>query len=117
MGLDCLNRGNQWFATGSRVRNGHVQQRNDGIDGSLQRGDDGIEEPLDGITILPAPGPSLPVGPRASGCWTQLTFISANRQSRTHQTDSPMLDGDSHARGTPDIFLAKVIARELTCSA
>ncbi len=120
MGLVCLDLGHRWFATGSRERKWHVWQRNDGIGGSFERGMtvSGSRLTVSPSSLLPAlPCPALLVGSHASAYRRQLSRISAIRQSRTHQTDPPMLAGDSHTRGTPDTFPAKVIAPGRACSA
>ena len=91
---------------------------NDGIDGSFQRANDGIQEPLDGIAIFPASRPVLPFESQpADHQVRQLTFISADRAGLRSNKDAQMLDGDQPAPGRHDTFPPKVIARESACSA
>ena len=91
---------------------------NDGIDGSFQRANDGIQEPLDGIAIFPTSRPVLPFESRpADHRIRQLTFISAARKGLRSYKDAQMLDGDEPTHRRHDTFPPKVIARESACSA
>lgn len=91
---------------------------NDGIDGSFQIANDGIQEPHDGIAIFPTSRPVLPFESRSADHQVrQLTFINADCAGLRSYKDAQMLDGDQPAPGRHDTFPPKVIARESACSA
>lgn len=91
---------------------------NDGIDGSFQRANDGIQEPIDGIAIFPASRSVLSFQSRPADQRTrQLPFISAARVGLRSYKDAQMLYCDQAAHGRHDTFRPKVIARESACSA
>ena len=91
---------------------------NDGIDGSFQRANDGIQEPIDGIAIFPGADPDLPFESRSAAHRVrQLTFVGAAREVRRAYKYAQMLEGDEPAHRRHDTFPPKVIARESACSA
>ena len=77
----------------------------DGIDGSFQRANDGIQEPLDGIAIFPTSRPVLPFESRpADHRIRQLTFISAARVGlRSYRTSRCWMSISQH-KGDTTLF-------------